>query len=151
MTLELGQPDTWAHLRRHTAARIALGHSGGSLPTRAQLAFALDHALARDAVQAPFDADALADELRGFDANALALASDAPDRATYLRRPDLGRKLSDRSIQQLSALDRADPTDFRPWPRSVRQCRYCENCYRDCARRPSLSRRFAWCGTPGSR
>src|SRR5476651_2653501 len=105
MSLEPNLLDPWAHLRRHTAARIALGRSGGSVPTRAQLAFALDQALARDAVHAPFDADALAVELGTLHADTLVLASAARDRATYLQRPDLGRKLSDHSAVRLASRD----------------------------------------------
>lgn len=96
------QNDAWSPLRRYTAARIALGRSGGSLPTREVLAFAHDHALARDAVHAPFDAEALAAALRPLHADVLTLTSAAPDRATYLQRPDLGRRLSAESAAQLS-------------------------------------------------
>lgn len=100
-----GPADAWSHLRRHTAARIALGRTGGSLPTAALLAFAHDHALARDAVHAPFDSAALAAALQPLDpAPLLQLTSAAPDRATYLQRPDLGRRLSPESVSQLSAL-----------------------------------------------
>jgi ethanolamine ammonia-lyase small subunit len=95
--------DSWSPLRRFTAARIGLGRSGGSLPTREVLAFAHDHALARDAVHAPFDAEALATELRPLHSPLLVLASAAADRATYLQRPDLGRRLSAESAAQLSA------------------------------------------------
>ncbi len=98
--------DAWSHLRRHTAARIALGRTGGSLPTSALLAFAHDHALARDAVHAPFDSAALTASLQPLDAAPLLqLASAAHDRATYLQRPDLGRRLSPASIAQLSTLN----------------------------------------------
>jgi len=99
-------PSPWVHLRRHTSARIALGRSGGSLPTRELLAFNLDHALARDAVHAPFDAESLATELRTI-ANVPAvcvLHSAAPDRLTYLQRPELGRRLSEKSAAELTAL-----------------------------------------------
>ena len=98
-------PDPWLHLRRHTAARIALGRAGASLPTREILRFAHDHALARDAVHAPFDAATLAATLRPLHEPVLLLASAAPDRTTYLQRPDLGRRLSPASAAQLSTLN----------------------------------------------
>jgi ethanolamine ammonia-lyase small subunit len=95
--------DPWTELRRHTPARIALGSSGDSLPTDELLRFGVAHAQARDAVHLPMDADGLRAELRkhGFD-DVLELESAAPDRPTYLRRPDLGRQLSARSRQVLS-------------------------------------------------
>jgi ethanolamine ammonia-lyase small subunit len=94
MESDLTPPEAWTALRRHTTARLALGRSGGSLPTRAVLAFAHDHALARDAVHAPFDAEALAQKLSVVAGPVAILASAAPDRATYLRHPELGRRLS---------------------------------------------------------
>jgi ethanolamine ammonia-lyase small subunit len=89
-------PDPWARLRGFTAARIALGHTGGSAPTAAVLGFNHDHALARDAVHAPFDAAGLAVVFQRIPhaPAVLTLESAAPDRAVYLRRPDLGRQLS---------------------------------------------------------
>ena len=55
------------------------------------LAFQLDHAAARDAVQARLDPEGLAATLAPL--ATIAVASQAPDRTTYLRRPDLGRRL----------------------------------------------------------
>ena len=88
-------PDPWTGLRRHTPARIALGRSGSSLPTREVLAFSLAHAQARDAVHAPFDAEGVAEAIEALGLPTMIIDSAAPDRATYLRRPDLGRSLSD--------------------------------------------------------
>jgi ethanolamine ammonia-lyase small subunit len=94
--------DPWTELRRHTPARIALGSSGDSLPTDELLRFGVAHAQARDAVHLAMDAEGLRGELRkhGFN-DVLELESAAPDRPTYLRRPDLGRQLSARSRQVL--------------------------------------------------
>lgn len=90
----VGGPDAWADLRRHTAARIAQGRAGVSLPTRELLAFGLAHARARDAVQRGIDAAALADGLRALGLATLAVRSAADDRTRFLLRPDLGRRLS---------------------------------------------------------
>lgn len=93
----------WASLRQFTDARIALGRSGSSLPTRPWLDFQLAHAQARDAVHLPLDRNALKSQLaRRFDA-VLSLHSAAADRQTYLRRPDLGRRLDASSIELLDA------------------------------------------------
>ena len=97
--------DPWAFLRTHTAARIAQGRAGNSLPTRALLAFQLDHARARDAVHATLDTHALLAALTQHELAALHLHSRAPDRTTYLKRPDLGRQLSAESHAQLQERD----------------------------------------------
>ena len=95
--------DPWTVLRRFTPARLALGRAGASLPTREVLNFALAHAQARDAVHAPFAAEEIAAGLEALGLRALEVASAAPDRATYLRRPDLGRRLSEESRARLEA------------------------------------------------
>ena len=84
--------EVWAALRKGTQARIGLGRSGDSLPTASLLDFQLAHARARDAVHAPFDADRVAAQLSGIEK--IRVRSAAPDRATYLQRPDLGRRLA---------------------------------------------------------
>lgn len=91
--MSLTPADPWAPLRALTAARIALGRAGTSLPTGAHLAFQLAHAQARDAVHHATDFDAIAAALRAGGAAPLVVASAAPDRLTYLQRPDLGRRL----------------------------------------------------------
>lgn len=57
----MNPPDAWTLLREFTDARIALGRSGASLPTREVLNFGLAHAQARDAIHQPFDSDTLAE------------------------------------------------------------------------------------------
>jgi ethanolamine ammonia-lyase small subunit len=64
------------------------------LPTSEVLNLALAHARARDAVHIPLDVTALEQECRALGFETLQVHSAAPDRATYLRRPDLGRRLS---------------------------------------------------------
>lgn len=93
----------WSRLRAHTAARIGLGRAGASLPTAAHLAFQQAHAAARDAVHTPLDVDALLAGLRALGEAPLQAHSRAPDRATYLQRPDLGRRLDAASAAQLAA------------------------------------------------
>ena len=94
--------NSWDALRRFTHARIALGRAGNSLPTTPLLEFDLAHAQARDAVHQPLDTDALHEALREAGFQTLDVTSAAPDRAHYLRRPDLGRMLSDESTAHLA-------------------------------------------------
>jgi ethanolamine ammonia-lyase small subunit len=91
--------DPWAFLRRATAARIALGRTGDALPTARVLEFTLAHARARDAVHAQLDTEALCAELADF--SPLVVDSRAPDRMTYLQRPDLGRRLAEEARARL--------------------------------------------------
>ena len=93
----------WSALRRYTDARIALGRAGHSVPTTAHLALQQAHASARDAVHLPFDTDGVAAGLQALGLPTLLLHSAAADRATYLQRPDLGRRLSGPSMQALAA------------------------------------------------
>jgi ethanolamine ammonia-lyase small subunit len=104
--------DPWLALRRFTTARIALGRAGQSLPTRAVLEFGLAHAQARDAVHLPLDCSELAASLDTAGFASVAVHSAAPDRATYLRRPDLGRRLDEASRQRLGGLARPERPDL---------------------------------------
>ncbi len=99
----------WLELRRLTPARIALGRTGTSLPTTAQLDFQFAHAQARDAVHLPFDHAGLIAQLTERGCESLLLHSAAADRNSYLQRPDLGRKLSDESAQALREYAAAHP------------------------------------------
>ncbi|MCE1190645.1 MAG: ethanolamine ammonia-lyase subunit EutC [Acidovorax sp.] len=94
-------PDPWCDLRAHTQARLALGRAGAALPTAELLRFGMAHAQARDAVHIPLDADALAAQLQALGGTTRQVHSAAPDRATYLLRPDLGRRLCDADAEAL--------------------------------------------------
>lgn len=81
-------------LRQFTPARVALGRTGHSLPTAELLRFQLDHARARDAVYEVLDPNSLGTPH-------VLVRSAAGDRAEYLRRPDLGRRLDAESQELL--------------------------------------------------
>ena len=85
-------------LRSFTPARVALGRTGHSMPTAELLRFQLDHARARDAVHRSLDPASLG-------LTHVLVHSAAKDRETYLRRPDLGRKLDDESRASLQKGD----------------------------------------------
>jgi ethanolamine ammonia-lyase small subunit len=98
----LAAPDPWHALRALTPARIALGRAGVSLPTRAHLEFQLAHARARDAVQDRLDVGRLQAALAAAGLKSVAVRSAAPDRAAYLQRPDLGRRLDPEARRELA-------------------------------------------------
>ncbi|WP_158965903.1 ethanolamine ammonia-lyase subunit EutC [Chachezhania sediminis] len=83
-----------APLKAMTEARIGMGRSGGGLPTRASLAFALDHARAKEAVWSEMDRTKLAETLADLGPIGFA-SSRVSGREEYLTRPDLGRLLGD--------------------------------------------------------
>jgi ethanolamine ammonia-lyase small subunit len=70
-------------------ARISLGRVGYSLPTKELLAFQMAHAKARDAVLNDLNSTFFA----AYDP--IIVHSRAENRAIYLRRPDLGRRVAD--------------------------------------------------------
>jgi ethanolamine ammonia-lyase small subunit len=82
------------NLRDFTSARVALGRTGHSLPTAELLDFQLAHARARDAVHSSLNVASLMIEVKQRGLDCIAAKSAAPDRQIYLRRPDLGRRLS---------------------------------------------------------
>jgi ethanolamine ammonia-lyase small subunit len=95
-----GSDDAWSFLRRATAARIALGRTGDSLPTRRVLEFQMAHAQAQDAVHEALDAEALARGLAEF--APVIVTSRAETRQEYLQRPDLGRVLAPEAQRALT-------------------------------------------------
>lgn len=98
--------DPWSILKNRTTARIAMGRAGGSIPTAHTLAFAADHADARDAVYSELDIPAFEQSL-GMPV--VALRSQACDRVTYLQRPDLGRQLDSSSRALLESKRVGEP------------------------------------------
>lgn len=92
-------------MRALTPARVGLGRAGAGLPTEALLDFTLDHARARDAVHAAFATQDLIASLGALGLEPVQVASRAPNRRDYLRRPDLGR-MCDADSRRLLA-DRA--------------------------------------------
>ncbi|WP_047229472.1 ethanolamine ammonia-lyase subunit EutC [Pseudomonas brassicacearum] len=99
----------WLNLRNLTPARIALGRTGTSLPTQAQLDFQYAHAQARDAVHLAFDHEGIRAQLTERGRESLLLHSAASDRNSYLQRPDLGRRLDESSVQILEDYAAANP------------------------------------------
>jgi ethanolamine ammonia-lyase small subunit len=94
--------DPLSALKEFTAARIAIGRTGASIPLKQSLEFKLAHAHARDAVYSELDIDKLSAEIKQFELPVLQLHSQAAYREQYLQRPDLGRLLNEESISQLN-------------------------------------------------
>ena len=86
--------DPLTAIRTRTPARIFAGRSGSAYRTQTQLSLRSDHASARDAVQTDIDweGDLGPDFLHAWDI--FSVSSQARDKAEYLMRPDLGRRLS---------------------------------------------------------
>lgn len=82
-------PDGLRALMAATPARIGVGRSGPRPRTAANLLFLADHGVTQDALMHAVDTDLL-EELGLF-----SVESMAADRQTYLKRPDLGRKLTE--------------------------------------------------------
>jgi ethanolamine ammonia-lyase small subunit len=89
-------------LRQMTEARVRLGRFGAGLPTQAAQSFLLDHARARQAVWSAVDWVSLRASLTDLNLGIVEVESQAGDRATYIRRPDLGRKLSLQAAARLA-------------------------------------------------
>lgn len=101
-------PNPWSKLRQYTPARIALGRSGTSLPTKPHLEFQLAHARARNAVHHELDVAALEATFKGRGHEPRVLHSAAANRPVYLQRPDKGRRLDEPSRQSLLQMARPE-------------------------------------------
>jgi len=95
----------WGEWRSVTPARLALGRVGAGMPTDEVLRFGWAHAMARDAIHAALDVARLETALREQGFSVAQTHSRAPDRVTYLRRPDLGRVLDPHEPAKLHAMN----------------------------------------------
>ncbi|WP_394182707.1 ethanolamine ammonia-lyase subunit EutC [Marinomonas posidonica] len=108
--------NSWQKLKAFTDARVGLGRSGVSTPTQHLLAFQLAHAQAIDAVHTQLDTQQLAQQIMAQDwapnCAPLFLHSRATDRATYLQRPDFGRRLDQASADNLDQHAQNTETEY---------------------------------------
>jgi ethanolamine ammonia-lyase small subunit len=84
-------------LRAHTPARVGLRTAGKSLATSEILDLNLSLAEARDAIHARLSTASLLLQFASRGWKPIIVKSAASDRAEYLRRPDLGRRLDEAS------------------------------------------------------
>ncbi len=99
-------------LREMTSARVALGRYGSGQPTRAHLSFQLDHAKAREAVWRTVDRHALLQRLEQGGFSYVEVESQAAERSVYVRRPDLGRILTESSVAKLKQIAAGEKFDI---------------------------------------
>jgi ethanolamine ammonia-lyase small subunit len=96
-------PDLIEKIRARTPARVLAGRTGAAYRTATQLQLRQDHAAARDAVRAEFElqrdlGSEFVERWKLFCVSTMAASKDE-----YLRRPDLGRRLSEDSRRLLLA------------------------------------------------
>jgi ethanolamine ammonia-lyase small subunit len=96
--------DSLAEFRKKTSARVAVGRAGSRPKTSTWLQFRFDHAAAVDAVYGEVPQDLL-NRLGLFQVHSRVL-----DKEEYIRRPDLGRRLSDESKKIVKDKCKHSPT-----------------------------------------
>lgn len=82
-------------LKKTTNARICVGRAGERFKTETLLRFRADHAIAMDAVWSYVD-ESIVDQLGFFKVQTLV-----EDKEEYIRRPDLGRVFSEKTIESI--------------------------------------------------
>lgn len=95
------ETNSYINLKAFTNARIALGNTAGRLLLPDVLNLQLAHALAKDALQIKLDTEAFEQKSKNFNFPFYIVESQASTFDLYLKRPDLGRKLSEQSIETL--------------------------------------------------
>jgi ethanolamine ammonia-lyase small subunit len=101
---DMKKGDSLEVLRKKTPARIAVGRAGSRPKTSTWLQFRFDHAAAVDAVYGEVPQEVL--EGLGF----FQVHSKVVDKEEYIRRPDLGRRLSNDSIKIVKDKCKYSPT-----------------------------------------
>jgi ethanolamine ammonia-lyase small subunit len=89
-------PEAMACMKRVTTARIGVGRAGPRLNTRTLLTLRADHARARDTVMMEVD-QAVLDRMGLF-----SIQTQVHNKAEYLTRPDLGRRLSQEAVRTIN-------------------------------------------------
>jgi ethanolamine ammonia-lyase small subunit len=84
-----------------TEARLTFGPRGRAVDTATSLQFSLDHARARDAVLSEIDVPSIQGALTSAGLESQIVTSEAGTRDTFIKRPDLGRRLPKCGIEQL--------------------------------------------------
>ncbi|WP_420860528.1 ethanolamine ammonia-lyase subunit EutC [Algirhabdus cladophorae] len=97
-----------ASFRAITQARLTHGVRGQALDTASTLAFALDHARAREAVMSELDAADMAKTFEALDLPNQSVRSAATTRDMFVQRPDLGRQLPTDQNQGLKGIGPVD-------------------------------------------
>jgi ethanolamine ammonia-lyase small subunit len=87
--------DLYMDMKKSTSARIGVWRAGPRPLTQTLLRFRADHAVAQDSVMGELSEEDAAKFKMVF------IKSACKDKDEYLTRPDLGRKLSDESIQKI--------------------------------------------------
>ncbi len=96
-------PDAYKKYKLSTPARVGISRAGTRYTTETMLRFRADHAVAQDAVFSDVSDEFI--EKVGW----LKAQTVIQDKDEYLTRPDLGRILSDASIEQLKAECKSSP------------------------------------------
>lgn len=86
--------DPWSKMKQFTNARISLGNVGSGMPLNEVLAFKLAHAKAKDAIFTALDIDLFRQKSKDLGLDLVEFKSQIVDRAQYLKRPDLGKKIA---------------------------------------------------------
>jgi ethanolamine ammonia-lyase small subunit len=96
-------PDLIERIRAHTPARVLADRTGAAYRTATQLQLRQDHAAARDAVRAEFELERELGAEFVEQWKLFCVSTMADSKEEYLRRPDLGRRLSESARSQLAA------------------------------------------------